>query len=62
MGLEVVIGGMMIVEKLKSFLDKKGIKYRLILHSPAYTALEVAEAAHVSGRALAKTLILRLDG
>ncbi len=34
----------------------------MIVHSPAYTAQEVAASAHVSGKELAKTVILKLDG
>jgi Ala-tRNA(Pro) deacylase len=50
------------VRKLKEFLDKEGIKYLSIVHSPAYTAQEVAASAHITGRELAKTVIVELDG
>ena len=50
------------VKKLKEFLDKEKIKYVSIIHSPAYTAQEVAASAHVTGRELAKTVIVQLDG
>jgi Ala-tRNA(Pro) deacylase len=50
------------VKKLKEFLDKEKIKYVSIVHSPAYTAQEVAASAHVTGRELAKTVIVQLDG
>jgi Ala-tRNA(Pro) deacylase len=50
------------VRKLKEFLDKEGIKYVSIVHSPAYTAQEVAASAHITGRELAKTVIVELDG
>jgi Ala-tRNA(Pro) deacylase len=50
------------VKKLKEFLDTEGIKYVNIIHSPAYTAQEVAASAHVPGRAFAKTVIVELDG
>jgi Ala-tRNA(Pro) deacylase len=33
-----------------------------IIHSTAYTAQEVAASAHVSGKELAKTVIVELDG
>ncbi|MEN6407781.1 MAG: YbaK/EbsC family protein [Thermoguttaceae bacterium] len=33
-----------------------------INHSPAYTAQEIAAAAHVRGRELAKTVMVTLDG
>jgi Ala-tRNA(Pro) deacylase len=50
------------VKKPKEFLDKEGIKYVSIVHSPAYTAQEVAASAHITGRELAKTVIVQLDG
>jgi Ala-tRNA(Pro) deacylase len=50
------------VKKLKEFLDKENIKYVSIVHSPAYTAQEVAASAHITGRELAKTVIVQLDG
>jgi len=50
------------VRKLKEFLDGQKVKYVSISHSPAYTALEVAASAHVSGRELAKTVIIKVDG
>jgi Ala-tRNA(Pro) deacylase len=50
------------VEKLKSFLDEKRAKYVSIKHSLAYTAQEIAASAHIHGKELAKTVIVRLDG
>jgi Ala-tRNA(Pro) deacylase len=50
------------VKKLKEFLDREKVKYVTIVHSAAFTAQEVAAAAHVSGKDLAKTVILHLDG
>jgi Ala-tRNA(Pro) deacylase len=50
------------VKKLKEFLDKENIKYVSIVHSTAYTAQEVAASAHITGRELAKTVIVQLDG
>jgi Ala-tRNA(Pro) deacylase len=50
------------VKKLKEFLDGRGIKYVSIIHSPAYTAQEVAASAHITGREFAKTVIVELDG
>ena len=50
------------VEKLKRFLDDKQVKYVVIRHSPAFTAQEVAASAHVPGRELAKTVLVKLDG
>src|ERR1700752_2577920 len=49
-------------KKLKEFLDHEKVKYLSIIHSTAYTAQEVAASAHITGRELAKTVILELDG
>jgi len=48
--------------KLKEFLDRYHTKYVSISHSPAYTAQEIAASAHIPGRELAKTVIVKLDG
>lgn len=49
-------------KKLKEFLDGHGVKYRNITHSAAYTAQEIAAAAHVRGKELAKTIMVLIDG
>lgn len=51
----------MIATKVKEFLDRYGIRYVTITHSPAYTAADIAASAHVAGRGFAKTIILRID-
>jgi len=50
------------VKKLKEFLDSNKIKYTAMTHSPAFTSQEIAAAAHVSGKELAKTVIVKVDG
>lgn len=50
------------VKKLKEFLDGHKVKYVSINHSPAYTAQEVAQSAHIAGREMAKTVIIKVDG
>lgn len=52
----------MIGESLKHYLEEQGAAYVTMKHSPAFTAMEVAAAAHVPGRELAKTVIVKLDG
>jgi Ala-tRNA(Pro) deacylase len=47
---------------IKSFLDDHGIKYVSVSHSTAYTAQEAAAMAHIPGKELAKTVIVKLDG
>ncbi|OGU27518.1 MAG: deacylase [Ignavibacteria bacterium GWA2_35_9] len=49
-------------KKLKEFLDENKIKYVSITHSSAYTAQEIAASAHIPGKELAKTVILKVDG
>lgn len=48
--------------KVKQFLDSNNIKYLSIKHSPSYTAQEIAASAHVPGKIMAKTVIVKLDG
>ena len=52
----------MVVRKLKEFLDSQKIKYVVVSHSPAYTAMEVAQSAHIPGKELAKVVMVMLDG
>lgn len=49
------------VAKMRAYLDSRGIDYVAIQHSPAFTAPEVAESAHVSGRDFAKTVIVMIE-
>ena len=48
--------------RLREYLDANGVKYVTIRHSLAYTAQEVAASAHVRGKDMAKTVIVKLDG
>ncbi len=50
------------VKRLKDFLDEHGIKHKTIIHSTAYTSQEIAASAHVPGKELAKTVMVRMDG
>lgn len=50
------------VRKLIDFLRENHVKFVVISHSPAYTALEIAESAHVPGQVLAKTVMIDIDG
>ncbi|MCT7654697.1 YbaK/EbsC family protein [Oceanimonas sp. NS1] len=49
-------------QRLQQYLDQQEVKYRVISHSPAFTAQEVAETAHIPGRMMAKVVIMTLDG
>jgi Ala-tRNA(Pro) deacylase len=48
--------------RLKEFLDHEHVKYVTIGHSPAFTAQEIAALAHIPGKELAKTVIVKVDG
>jgi Ala-tRNA(Pro) deacylase len=48
--------------KVREFLDSHHVKYVVIGHSPAYTAQEIASLAHVSGKEMAKTVMVKVDG
>ena len=50
------------VTKLKEYLDSHNIRYITVKHSTAYTAQEIAASAHISGKELAKTVMVKLDG
>ena len=50
------------LSKVKAFLDSHNVKYVGISHSKAFTAQGIAAIAHISGRELAKTVIVKLDG
>lgn len=52
----------MLNKNLRKFLDKNHIHYEIITHSPAYTAPEIAAQAHIPGKDLAKTVIVKVDG
>jgi len=50
------------VKKLKDFLDGETIKYVAIRHPTAYTAQDIAASAHIPGKELAKTVMVKIDG
>jgi Ala-tRNA(Pro) deacylase len=50
------------ITKVRAFLDSQHVKYVVIGHSPAYTAQEIASSAHVSGKEMAKTVMVKVDG
>jgi Ala-tRNA(Pro) deacylase len=49
------------VERLKEYLDEEHVKYVTIEHSKAYTAQEVAASAHIPGKEMAKTVMMKVD-
>jgi Ala-tRNA(Pro) deacylase len=50
------------VKKLQDYLDSHQIKYLTMLHSPAFTAQEIAASIHVSGKQVAKPVIIKVNG
>jgi Ala-tRNA(Pro) deacylase len=50
------------VKTFQKFLDAQDIKYVAINHSAAYTAQEIAASAHIPGKELAKTVIVKVNG
>ncbi|MBI4384774.1 MAG: YbaK/EbsC family protein [Nitrospinae bacterium] len=48
--------------RLKEFLERNHVQYVTLFHSPAYTAQEIAKAAHISGKAMVKTVMIKVDG
>lgn len=52
----------MSMQVLNQYLEQAHVAYQTHKHPTAFTALEVAERAHVKGRSLAKTVIVKVDG
>jgi Ala-tRNA(Pro) deacylase len=50
------------LNRLTDFLDNYNIKYVVISHSQAYTAQGIAALAHIPGKELAKTVVVKIDG
>ena len=48
-------------QKLKDFLDRHDVKYVTLRHPFAYTAQEIAASAHIVGKELAKTVMVKID-
>ena len=49
------------MRKLAQFLDENRVRYVRISHSPAFTAQEIAASAHIPGKELAKTVVVKVD-
>lgn len=50
------------ITKLQRFLDDNSVLYTRISHSLAYTSQGIAALAHIPGRELAKTVVVKIDG
>ena len=49
-------------QRLLDYLNSHHSKYSIEVHSPAYTAQEVAERVHIHGINMAKVVVLSIDG
>ena len=47
--------------KLKEYLEQSGAPYEIVTHAPAFTAQRTADSAHIKGKELAKTVMVRID-
>lgn len=52
---------MYLVTRIKEYLDREKVPYEHTVHRTAFTAQEVAAEAHVPGRMVAKTVVLKVD-
>jgi Ala-tRNA(Pro) deacylase len=52
---------MPILKKLKEMLDQAKVSYEVYTHPLAYTAQEIAQKQHVSGKEMAKVVMLEID-
>lgn len=49
---------MSIAKRLQDYLDREGIRYELVEHSHTTTSSQTAQAAHVPGRRVAKSVVI----
>ena len=49
-------------ERLKQYLSENGVAFEMLTHRVAYTMPEVAAALHVSGRQVAKVVMVNAEG
>jgi Ala-tRNA(Pro) deacylase len=48
--------------RIREYLDSQNVPYEWLPHPQAFTAQEVAHSLHISGKRLAKTVIVDADG
>jgi Ala-tRNA(Pro) deacylase len=53
---------MAIPQRIRDYLDSQDVPFEPLHHSQAFTGQEVAHSLHLSGKRLAKTLVLKADG
>ena len=52
----------MSIHALQEYLDNHQVEYVTMSHSRAYTAQRIAAAAHIPGKEMAKSVMLKADG
>jgi len=52
---------MPILKRLRDYLDRQNVPYQVLAHHEAYTAPEIAHTLHVSGKMLAKVVMVKAD-
>jgi Ala-tRNA(Pro) deacylase len=52
---------MPMLKRLQEYLDAHKVTYQLLGHQKAFTASEIAHTLHISGKMLAKVVILKTD-
>lgn len=52
----------MLSDHLKEYLEQENVEYSVINHPVTYTAQQTAQAAHISGNEMAKTIIVKING
>jgi Ala-tRNA(Pro) deacylase len=50
------------IASLLEYLDKHGIQYTVMTHSPAYTAQGIAALSHTPGKQMVKCVVVKVDG
>jgi len=50
------------VDRLREFLEDNDVRFDTLRHAKAFTAQEAAAAAHVPGKEMAKTVVVKVNG
>ena len=53
---------MTILKKLRDYFEKNQVAYEVGFHPEVFTAQEIAAAQHVSGKEMAKVVMVKADG
>ncbi|MCF7220197.1 aminoacyl-tRNA deacylase [Marilutibacter chinensis] len=52
----------MTTQRLQDYLREQQVDFETVTHPHAFTAAQTAASAHIDGHAMAKTVMVRLDG